>query len=85
MKANVTSRVDPQGRIMIPAHIRKELNLQPGDELGIDVDPFGTIHLESTKERCCLCGEAADIPFTIGPYKKLICRNCGSAIRKAVK
>lgn len=85
MKAKASVRVDPQGRLMIPAHIRKELNLKPGDELGIDVDPFGTIRIESTKERCCLCGEAADIPFNIGPYKKLICGNCAAAIRKAVK
>lgn len=85
MKAKATVRVDPQGRLMIPAHIRKELNLKPGDELGIDVDPFGTIHIESTKERCCLCGESAGVSVTIGPHKKRICGNCAAAIRKAVK
>lgn len=85
MKAKTTVRVDPQGRLMIPAHIRKELNLLPGDELSIDVDPFGTIRLESTKERCCLCGESAGVSVTIGPHTKHICRLCAAVIRKAVE
>ena len=85
MKAKATVRVDPQGRLMIPAHIRKELNLKPGDELGIDVDPFGTIRIESTKERCCLCGESAEIGVTIGHRQRRICRSCADAIRNAIK
>lgn len=86
MKENVTSRVDPQGRMMIPVHIRKALDLQPGDELSVCVDQLdGTIIVASMKERCCLCGESAETSVTIGHRKKLICRNCASQIRKAVK
>ena len=83
MKAKATVRVDPQGRLMIPAHIRKELNLLPGDELGIDVDPFGTIHLESTKKSCFICGKSPEKGIII--QGKAICRECAFEIGMAVK
>ena len=85
MKEKTTSRVDAQGRIVIPAHMRKALNLETGDEVTIGLDPSGTIHVESARDRCCLCGKAAEIGVTIGPVRKTICRNCAAVIRKAVK
>lgn len=85
MKEKATSRVDAHGRIVIPAHIRKALSLETGDIVTIGLDPSGTIHVESERDRCCLCGKAADTSVTIGSGRRAICRNCAGVIRKAVK
>ena len=46
MKAQATSRVDGQGRIVIPGHIRKAANLAAGTIVTVDLDSDGTIRVE---------------------------------------
>lgn len=90
MRAKTTSRIDKLGRIVIPAHFRRELVLNPGTVVTIAIDDDGTMRVEPLKERrCSICGESVEsanrIPVTIGPNEKFVCVNCASVIRKATK
>ena len=44
------TRLNPNGRIVIPAAIREELGLQPGDSLLMDVED-GVLRIESYRSR----------------------------------
>ena len=90
MTAKATSRVDKMGRIVIPAHIRKELLLNTGTVVTIAVDSNGAMRVEPMNERrCSICGESVEaahrIPVTVGPYEKFVCVHCANAISRAGK
>ena len=89
MIAKATSRVDGNGRIVIPAHIRNALALNTGDTVNIEQDRTGRIVVTAAAERCCVCGsqvkEAHSLGITIGPGTKYVCAPCSIAIRKASK
>lgn len=88
MTIKSTRFVDPQGRVVLPNHIRKELNLQPGNTVYVNLDDDGTIRITVAKERCSLCGESVegqhptDVP--IGRSKKKICYNCAQSVARAM-
>jgi AbrB family looped-hinge helix DNA binding protein len=52
VKANVTAkiRLSPNGRVVIPAAIREEMGLQPGESLLMDVED-GVLRIESYRAR----------------------------------
>ena len=79
-----TTRMDAQGRVILPPHIRKELNLNAGQLVTVTLEG-GTITIQPAEERCVFCGEAAKDKYTIGPGAKLICANCAKAIAATVK
>jgi len=39
----VTASVRTQGRVVIPAHVRRELNLEKDDLVELEVQPIGEI------------------------------------------
>ncbi len=88
MTTKATRLVDDQGRVLIPPHIRKSLNLAPGNTVEIDMDPGGTIKIRPVGERCCICGESVDgkhrAEIKAGPVKKHICYNCSQQILKNI-
>ena len=84
MATTKTTRMDAQGRVILPPHIRKELNLNAGQLVTVSLED-GTIKIQPAKERCALCGEAAETKYTIGPRAELICANCAKAIAATVK
>lgn len=89
MKQKATSRVDGQGRIVIPVGVRKELNLKTGSVVTISLDDQGTILVEAMNERrCSLCGESVEaskrVPVKVGPYEKFVCVHCAKTISNAV-
>lgn len=45
-----STKLSPNGRIVIPAAIRDALNLQPGESLVMDVED-GVLHIESYRAR----------------------------------
>lgn len=84
MATSKTTRMDAQGRVILPPHIRKELNLNPGQLVNVSLEG-GTIKIQPAEERCVCCGEAVADQYTIGPQKKRICRSCALAIATTVQ
>ena len=90
MKAKATSRVDGQGRIVVPANIRKELGLATGSVVTISLDNQGMIRVEPMNERrCAICGESVEaahrVPVRVGHYEKNVCVNCAKIISQSGK
>ena len=83
MATTKTTRMDAQGRVILPPHIRKELNLHAGQQVTVTLEN-GTIKIQPAKDRCAFCGEAANKQFFIGPKSTRICRNCAMAIASTV-
>lgn len=79
-----TTRMDAQGRVILPPHIRKELNLNAGQLVTVTLEG-GTITIQPAEERCALCGETTKDKYLVGPKAELICGNCAKAIAAAVK
>lgn len=78
--------VDDVGRILLPNHIRKALNMQKGTPVEVELDESGTIRIRCIKERCVFCGESVvgqpRAELTIGPEKKYVCCACAQAVVK---
>ena len=79
MATSKTTRMDAQGRVIIPPHIRKELGLEAGRRVTVSLEA-GTIHIRQAEERCACCGGSAnDAPFA-SYTGALICRSCAEEI-----
>ena len=89
MITKTTRYLDAQGRIILPPHIRRHLNLAAGNLVEVALDDDGTIRIRATEERCSICGESVEgehhAEITIGSSKKLFCYNCALAIVKATE
>lgn len=89
MATRTTRYVDDVGRVLLPNHIRKALNLQKGTALEIELEDSGTIRIRCIEERCVLCGETVEgkprAELTIGPDKKYICQACAQAVVNNIK
>lgn len=83
-----TRFVDNQGRIVLPAHIRKALNVGKGHTVTLDLDDDGTIRIKAVPERCCVCGDSVDKKYytevKVGTGVKMVCFDCAQAIAKAM-
>ena len=86
MKAKNTRYLDAQGRIILPNHIRKALNLKAGSDVNVDMEEDGTIRIRAAEERCEICGENPGncVKITVGPYSKYVCQNCAKLIQSAI-
>lgn len=81
MRTKSTRRLDGQGRVILPAHIRKALNLSPESTVTIEMEDDGSIRIRPTEERCCICGEGvAGAPFvqeiTVRNETRYVCGYC---------
>lgn len=72
--------LDAQGRVILPSHIRKALNLTTGNVLEITLEDDNTIKITPTEERCVICGSTVKEKY-IRPHDKLVCEDCALAIR----
>lgn len=79
-----TTKMDAQGRVILPPHIRKELNLNAGQLVNVSLDG-DTIKIQPAEERCAFCGEAANAQYIVGPKATRICRSCALAIATIAK
>ena len=83
MTTKSTRFIDPQGRVILPSHIRKALNLNPGNVVSVEVVD-GTIRIRPEIERCAVCGGSADngpcAELGTGNNRKLICYQCAQQI-----
>ena len=84
MATTKTTRMDAQGRVIIPPHIRKELDLNAGHQVTVSLEG-GVIQIRPAVERCAFCGGVADSM----PFESLsgahICRSCAAEISVALK
>ena len=85
MTTKSTRYLDAQGRIILPNHIRKALNLVPGSAVEVDMEDALTIRIRPAEERCELCGEKITkdnqaVTITVWSGKKHICRECVTKI-----
>lgn len=80
--------VDDQGRVIIPSHIRKDLNLAPGVRVEFDADEDGTIRMRAVAARCEICGESVEdkhhAEIKAGAEKKRICYECSQKILRHI-
>lgn len=87
MKANSIRRLDGQGRVILPSHIRKTLNLATDSAVTIDMTEDGAVLIRPAEERCSICGkELTGIPrVTIAAHgeEKEICKDCAKKIKEA--
>lgn len=83
MATNKTTRMDAQGRVIIPPHIRKELNMNPGQLVNVSLEN-GVIQVRPAEEICVFCGKAANGEHFIRPGGTPICRSCAEAIAAAI-
>ncbi|MDQ1468513.1 MAG: AbrB family transcriptional regulator, transcriptional pleiotropic regulator of transition state [Actinomycetota bacterium] len=68
----MTRRIDALGRIVVPAELRRILEIRVGDLLDIRVED-GHVVLAKVENDCVFCG-AAD---SLHPYhEKLVCNSC---------
>lgn len=90
MTAKSTRYMDNLGRINLPSHIRKALNLGVGQVVEVTLEDDGSIRIRPTKERCCICGDAVGengkphITLAAGPEPKFVCYDCAQETARAM-
>lgn len=84
MTTKSTRYLDAQGRIILPSHIRKALNLAPGSAVEVDMEDAYTIRIRPADQRCALCGvrltENEGRTITVWSGEKHVCGLCESKI-----
>ena len=82
-----TTKMDAQGRVIIPPHIRNELNLYAGQSLKVSFEN-GIIKLWTEEERCIICGDSVKgkrhAEITGGPATKCVCTSCALVLADMV-
>ncbi len=77
-----TYRIDPQGRIMIPSHIKKELGLTPGAQVAIDIEGR-SVRIRKAQEVCFVCGKP--VKKADDKHDMNICPACAKIIAQATE
>lgn len=89
MATGKTTRMDAQGRVILPPHIRKELGLEPSNEVSVTLEGE-TIMIRMAAETCVLCGTKlgegyAPIAVTVGGKTRKMCLSCCTAAGVAAR
>ena len=72
----VARKVDQLGRVVLPAEVRRQFGISPGDLIEIAVDS-DAILLTKVEDRCIFCGGTANLSeFST----KLVCSGCVSRL-----
>ncbi len=76
MKTGIRRKVDDLGRVVIPAGIRRSLNIREGDAMEVHVDGEQVI-LSKPTDQCVFCGSEQGLR----PFRgKNVCRACIAAV-----
>ena len=59
MSSGVSRKVDRLGRVVLPAEMRKQLEIREGDLMDIAVDDEGRVVLDKVALRCVFCRATA--------------------------
>lgn len=71
-KSHFIRKIDELGRIVIPIELRKLLDIQERDSLGISLTENG-IFIKKEKPSCVFCNSDTELQSF---YGKNICKNC---------
>ena len=71
--------IDRFGRIIIPAHIRKQMNIGVGKVINMTVKN-GVLHIKAIPARCCVCGGDLEKKPHASLGEKDICYDCATKI-----
>lgn len=73
----IVRKLDPLGRIVIPAETRKTLGLAAGDAMEIFTDDDSGIVLRKYERGCVLCGHMGTAPSPLVDHEGLLlCEDC---------
>jgi transcriptional pleiotropic regulator of transition state genes len=75
-RTGVARKMDQLGRVVLPAEVRREFGIQPGDLVEIAVDA-GVIVLSKVEDRCVFCASEQSLIEYAG---KLVCDDCAAGI-----
>ena len=75
-RTGVARKVDQLGRVVLPAEVRRQFGISPGDLIEIAVDS-NAILLSKVEDRCIFCGGTADLREFSG---RLVCGGCVSRL-----
>lgn len=84
MATNKTTRMDAQGRVIIPPHIRKELNLNAGQKVSVSMNA-GIIQIRPAEELCVFCEHPIRGDSIVFHEKMRICKSCAQEVAKALQ
>jgi len=71
-RTGVARKVDQLGRVVLPAEVRRQFGISPGDLIEIAVDS-DAILLTKVEDRCVFCGGTVNLSEFSG---KLVCSGC---------
>ena len=71
-------KIDKLGRVVLPAEIRKELNLSPEDTVRLSEDREQIILVKKSPV-CYFCGEKGEL---IEFSQRFLCKNCLKELKK---
>jgi transcriptional pleiotropic regulator of transition state genes len=74
--SGISRKVDRLGRVVLPAEIRKELEITEGDLLEIALDDAGRIVLEKVALRCVFCRRGAPTVELRDFELQVVCSSC---------
>ncbi len=75
-RTRAARKVDGLGRVVLPIELRRQLGIDPGDELAIGVEA-GRLVLEKVQDHCVFCGGQAELREYRG---KRVCAPCRANI-----
>ncbi|MDO4720729.1 MAG: AbrB family transcriptional regulator [Peptostreptococcaceae bacterium] len=76
---NMEKRLGKGGGMTIPSIIRRELGIQPGEKLKVQVHENGEIGLLRIEGRCIVCKESEQLKKV---DKVFVCENCYKKMRE---
>ncbi len=76
MSSGVSRKVDRLGRVVLPAELRKDLEINEGDLVDIAVDDDGRIVLEKVAQRCVFCRATAPTVELREFEHHMVCEPC---------
>lgn len=84
MNAKSVRRLDAQGRVILPSHIRKALNLKESSAVEITMNEDSSVTIRPAEKRCCICGRPVDHfrhkVITGKTGTKYVCAVCANSI-----
>lgn len=78
----MVKRIDAMGRIVIPAELRRELNVNLGDEVSLELVD-GTIVVRKNEAVCMLCGSKGRLTRS-EKGDIVLCEDCIKRVKEAL-
>ena len=76
MSTGVSRKIDRLGRVVLPAELRKQLEIREGDLMEIAVDDDDRVVLQKVALRCVFCGSTPRGAELREFQQKLVCEPC---------